>query len=116
MSVCLAAVQVFRGGDMVVNVSVCLAVVQVFLGGVMVVNVCSECDVSMCLAVVQVFRGGVMGGQHAGRAALSRALQRTGAQVRHGRRIPRPARQLPRENVSPLVIPSPCLPPPNCFG
>lgn len=51
------------------------------------------------LSVCQVVWGGSVGDQHAVGAAIPRPVQRAGPQVRHGRRLPGPARQLPRQTV-----------------
>lgn len=53
--------------------------------------------------VFQVVWGRAVGSQHAGRAAVPGPVQRAGAQVRHGRRLPGPARELRRQNVSARV-------------
>lgn len=44
-----------------------------------------------------------VGDQHISRAAVPGLIQRTGAKVRHGWRVPGTARQLPREDVSQIL-------------
>lgn len=50
--------------------------------------------------VCQVIWGRAVGDQHTGRAAVPGSVQRTGPQVRHGRRLLGPAGQLRRQTVS----------------